>query len=460
MKTIIRFYFPLLIVSCLTLIACKKYLDKTPDKKLSIPRTVEDLQALMDNNNLTQNGIGLTDLGTDDYDLTQAEYPTKTSYIRSCYIWDKDIFKGFPNSDWTNNYQQIYTCNVVLEGLDKIARTSSNQQAWDFVKGHALFCRALFFYSLCETFGNPYKPGSASSDLGIPLRTTTSLEEPIKRASVEETFSQVLSDLNQAKNLLPTQIDFAHRNRPSQAAVFALMARVYLTMQKYDKANESANSCLALYSTLHDYNTLSAPGSSRAFRASPNDFDEIILQGFQINYGAFNSTTSVDSILYRSYNSNDLRLSILFGTGPAPALRKYFKGQYTGSLISFSGLATDEVYLIRAETFARLGNTASAMQDLNTLYQKRWKNTVPYVTLTATDANDALRQILTERRKELLFRGIRWSDLRRLNQDPNFAKTIVRGLTTPYSLPPNDPKYVYPIPDNEIQLSGIPQNPR
>jgi len=68
---------------------------------------------------------------------------------------------------------------------------------------------------------------------------------------------------------------------------------------------------------------------------------------------------------------------------------------------------------------------------------------------------------LKERRKELLFRGLRWTDLRRLNLDPRFAVTLARNVSGQiYSLPPEDPRYAWPIPDDEIQASGIPQNPR
>jgi hypothetical protein len=100
------------------------------------------------------------------------------------------------------------------------------------------------------------------------------------------------------------------------------------------------------------------------------------------------------------------------------------------------------------------------MNDLNTLLMTRWK-TGTFVPYQAANADDALQQILTERKKELLFRGTRWADLRRLNKDSKFAMTLTRiinGVT--YTLPPNDPRYAMPIPDNEISLSGIPQNAR
>jgi hypothetical protein len=72
----------------------------------------------------------------------------------------------------------------------------------------------------------------------------------------------------------------------------------------------------------------------------------------------------------------------------------------------------------------------------------------------------ALDTVLAERRKELAFRGIRWSDLRRLNQE-DWNITLTRNLNgTPYTLPPNSKLYTLPIPPDVIQESGIAQNPR
>ena len=107
---------------------------------------------------------------------------------------------------------------------------------------------------------------------------------------------------------------------------------------------------------------------------------------------------------------------------------------------------------------ARAGNMNSAMADLNTLLQNRWKAGT-FIPLLALNASDALNQILMERRKELLFR-IRWIDLKRLNKGgANITLTrILNGQT--YTLAPNSPLYVFPIPPDEIQLSGIQQNIR
>ena len=101
------------------------------------------------------------------------------------------------------------------------------------------------------------------------------------------------------------------------------------------------------------------------------------------------------------------------------------------------------------------------MADLNAVLIKRWK-TGTYVNATAASADIALKLILSEKRKELAFSGSnRWEELRRLNDDPVLAvalKRVVNGVE--YTLAPASIRYVLPIPDNEIRLSGIPQNQR
>ena len=152
------------------------------------------------------------------------------------------------------------------------------------------------------------------------------------------------------------------------------------------------------------------------------------------------------------YAPGDLRKSIFFKASGSSGT---FKGNYSGIVAIFGGLATDELYLVRAECAARQGQTAAAMADLNTLLAKRWK-TGTFVPLSAPDAATALAIILAERRKELVGRNLRWTDLRRLNN-----VSLVRTLNgTTYTLAPGSPRYTYPLPADEISLGGLQQNAR
>jgi hypothetical protein len=166
----------------------------------------------------------------------------------------------------------------------------------------------------------------------------------------------------------------------------------------------------------------------------------------------------IDSVLFRSYQVNDLRKTLFFADKGKGVIN--FKGTYSGDNGIFSGLATDELYLIRAEAAARKGDAANALKDLNFLLIKRWKKGT-FISLTAATSEEALKLVLIERRKELVMRGLRWSDLRRLNKDPRFQVTLTRTISgNKATLPPGDPRYVFPIPDEEIMNSGIEQNPR
>ncbi|HMR19751.1 MAG TPA: RagB/SusD family nutrient uptake outer membrane protein, partial [Sphingobacterium sp.] len=124
---------------------------------------------------------------------------------------------------------------------------------------------------------------------------------------------------------------------------------------------------------------------------------------------------------------------------------------------SFQGLDADEQYLIKAECLAHLGSITDAMNTLNHLLRHRHRD---YIDKTATSQAEALEIIRQERRKELLFRGLRWSDLKRYNRDgANITLTRTFGDKT-YTLPPNSSRWLFPIPSNEIKTSGIEQNIR
>ncbi|MNT08569.1 SusD family protein [compost metagenome] len=224
-------------------------------------------------------------------------------------------------------------------------------------------------------------------------------------------------------------------------------------MGNYDKALLSAEECLKLHNSLLDYNSI----STGATYPIPKLNAEVIYQATTPRYGSWERARGkVDSTLYQTYATTDIRRTAFFITNPGGSVA--FKGMYTGTLTLFTGLATDEQYLIGAECLVRKNRVNEAMDYLNALLVKRYK-TGTYVPLSETDPNKALAVILLERRKQLLFRGLRWLDLRRLNTDARFATTLKRTLDgVEYLLPPNDNRYTFPIPNYIIAASGMQQN--
>jgi hypothetical protein len=187
--------------------------------------------------------------------------------------------------------------------------------------------------------------------------------------------------------------------------------------------------------------------------------DEVIFHAGPTSYSNLQSPKYlVDTVLYASYDATDLRKSLFFSAATANKYQN-FRGSYDGSSKLFSGLATDELYLIRAEGRARTADLGGALADLNLLRKNRYSKST-YSDLVSADAKTVLRWVLDERWKELLMRGLRWSDLRRLNMEADYQRTLVRvagGIR--YELQPGDPRYLWPIPLVVIAQTGIAQNP-
>ena len=445
------FVFMILFMGC-----SKDWVDAKPDKALVVPSTIADLQAVIDNDMIMNSGYAaLSDIGSDDYYVSFNNWQSDTNAQESnSYIWNAEIFANEPAFDWINLYQRVFYCNVALEGIEKIKPNPNELTSWNNVKGSALFFRAFSFFEIAQLFAPVYNAGTAGTDPGIVLKLSPDVNQPVTRASNKESYERIVQDLILAKSLLP--IIPSYKTRPSQPAVSALLSRVYLSMGLYQEALAEANNCLQQYNSLIDYNTLTLT-AARPFSLFNS---EVIFHSTMAAYSILQLSTraKVDTILYRSYNDNDLRKRAFF-TASAPD-NIVFKGNYTGGIGRFGGLSVNEVFLNRAEAYARIGQTQAAMNDLNTLLSKRWR-TGFFTNLTASDANQALQIIVRERKKELLFRGLRWNDLRRLNRDNNLSITITRNLNgTTYQLSPNDPKYVYPIPQDEVRLNGLKQNPR
>jgi len=426
--------------------SCQKFLEAKPDKKLVVPSSVQDFQALLDNTNRMNRAVPYSaESSADDYYVTTTDWKSLSITSQNLYAWGKDVFNDNALNSWSNTYITVYYANTVLDYAGAVKGTEN-------VMGQASFFRSFAHWHLLQIFATAYSADMPSATPGIPLRLSSDLNIPTKKAGLQESYNQIIADAKQAVRLLPVTQLF--NTRPSKPAAYALLARIYLSMSDYSNALLYADSALQLNNKLIDFNSLNANAAAPISQFGVEEFFYAILTGSTI-LGP--SIAKIDSNLYRSYAANDLRKTVFFSKNTDGSYA--FKGSYAGTTSQYNGLSTDEMYLIRSECNARTGNITAAMSDLNTLLTKRWKSGT-FIPLIATTANEALTQILTERRKELLMRGLRWTDLRRLNKITAFAKTITRVIDNQtYSLPPGDNRYTLQIPLNVIAMTGIEQNP-
>jgi tetratricopeptide (TPR) repeat protein len=445
---------------------CKKqFLDAKPNDNLVIPSGLGDMQQLLDNMGIINGGKNiygadpsLAIASCDEYYMPFVYYNVMTDYNKAVYSWAKYIPWPAADKNWKAPYRVVFYANSVLEGIKNVQPSLSEQASYNSIKGSALFYRSFHFFNLAQIFTQPYDASKASAVLGIPLRLTPDISEVSVRATLQQTYDRIVNDLIEATTLLPNQQ--ALQTRPSKPAAFALLARVYLSMGDYSKSLIYCDSALKINNTLLDYNTIS-PTVSVPFAV----LNQEVLYQSSVSLGngplaapsSASSGLRVDTTLISHYTANDLRLKLFFKT--IPDGKFIFKGFYSGGSIPFSGIANDEVYLMQAECFARANDVANAMKSLNILLKKRYSSAT-FTDVTASDPADALNRILEERRKELAFRSLRWMDLRRLNKEGRNISVTRNVNGTIYTLPPNDVKYTWPIPDDVIGLTGMQQNPR
>jgi hypothetical protein len=457
----------IIILLLCTATSCKKFLDKKSDQKLALPNTLGDLQALLDHYTVVSfSDPSAGEISADDIFVFSADAgsPPLSQDDARKYIWEKDYLFTSSVNDWGRSYQRVYIANTVLENIENIERTAANAEEWDNIRGQALFLRGKNFLNLVLLFANAYDSTTSANDAGIPLRLNTNFDEVSVRASVQQTYDQLISDLNESIRLL--KITPVHVMRSSRPAAYALLARAYLSMRKYNLAGLYADSCLQRKNTLLNYNdgNINTNTNQPAFGSSLLGYNnpEIIHEARTNTSAILSSYSKVDSTLYPQYAAADKRKTVFF-RNITSGNRTYqiFRGSYEGTNDLCSAITTSEVYLMRAECYARAGNVTAAMNDLNRLMRARWTSNVTYTDTVAANADAALTKILVERRKELVLRaGLRWMDLKRLNKEGRNI-TIRRFVNNQlFELKPNELRYALPIPEDVIVMSGMTQNPR
>ena len=432
----------------MTVISCSRFLEEKSDSLLAIPQTLEDNQAILDRTYVLGLNATSNEISADDLYITESAFNTMPNESeKRLHLWQPDYVSLESGNDWENSYAKINIFNTVLFNLEHHGIPNAEN-----VRGQALVFRASIFLEAAQIWCLAYDPATADFDLGLPLRIDPDMNIPSVRSTLKQTYSQILSDLHAAAQLLPqTQIA---SSRPSKATALGYLARTYLFMGDYQNALKYGLQALDINKQLMNFNTLNAG----AAYPIPNMNIEVLLPTGTA-YSPFLTVTNakIPPEIYQSYEADDLRKSIFFRINTDGTY--LFRGNYSGSSTRKNPLAVDELYLTVAESYARLNKPSEAVLWLNSLLVTRWKAGT-YIPIAINNAADALIKIQNERRKELLFRGLRWSDIKRYNKKGGGISLTRNFNGKTYTLPANDLRFAIAIPEDVIQMTGMPQNPR
>jgi tetratricopeptide (TPR) repeat protein len=355
------------------------------------------------------------------------------TYIDPRQIFNKTMIATNSEAEvqWADSYEVINTVNNVLSALSVVKESDR-----DLVEGQALFLRGLMYFDLARFFGDQYTPGVTNSQLAVPLVLTPTgvinSSSYVPRNTVEEIYTQVLSDLTAAASKLPEDNDVY----ASSGAANALLARVYLQMGDFAKARDAANLVITsgvyeLQATYADVfnNDNNTSEDIFATQITPQDRFSSMTEFFSVpEYGGRDGDIEILDGHLDLYSVGDKRFDLFFNGNGSIECGKW-NNQY--GVINLIRLA--EMYLIRAETNIRLSTNigATPLDDYNTIHTRAGLD--PAVSVTLAD-------ILLERRLELAFEGFKIHDVRRLHG-------------TVGTLQFNDPKLLFPIPAREIQAN-------
>ena len=450
------------------LTGCNDYLDIKP-KGEKIPTTVSDYETLLNYESVQKVSDTYPAYLTDDVFLPDVAEGTATpglnsvdQSIRNLYLFKKEVF-GDAQDDgfWFASYNRIYYYNTVIDNI--MNADGSDEQQKLSIRAEALISRALEYLYLVNGYAKYYDVRTAESDPGVPLILDEDISKKnLVRASVKDVYAQIQSDLQTALPNLPMQAK-GNAFRASKAAGYGVLAKMYLYMGNYAKALKAANAVLEMNNSLLDlkkYAVVKAQSSIGRTNV-PQDIDNpenIYIKFAPYVYGLSSKVFGSDELI-SLFSEDDMRLQVYFTKNfrniPTD---KYVWAPYLRANLAVS---SPEIYLIAAECEAREGSIERAIALINKLRDNRIKNNTDIV---ATDRNDALQKVLEERRRELAMSGmVRYIDLKRLNQESQFAKTITHvtgeGM---FSLEPNSPLYVLPIPAKVMRFNknSMKQNER
>ena len=302
----------------------------------------------------------LSIVGADEYYLSDDVWGLLNDpYMKNGYVWAEDVYQRKSVRDWDEaRAQRILVANMALEGVEKISPSKRELEDWSNVKGSALFFRAMNHYQLAQLFCKPYNAQMAKVDLGIPLRLDSDITLKIGRGNLQGVYDQIIADLELALDFLPEKPLVKYR--PSLPATYALLARVYLQMADYKNAGFYANKALEISDELIDFNMIDIDSRS-PFPFDPELNPEILFFSNIPNIAIMSpSRFNVDKNLWNSFEDDDLRKFIYFQKHISG--RIVLKSTYYGAAICFTGLATDELLLIRSECYARENNISLALK--------------------------------------------------------------------------------------------------
>jgi hypothetical protein len=404
-------------------------------------------------------------------DVDKGSVPGDGDYLNDYVNFRFTATAGGPEGHWLGQYQQINLCNQVIYNVPNISGMDANLRARYVAETR--FLRALAYFNLVRAFG------------GVPLHTKpaeTPEELNPSRATRDEVYALIISDLTTAASILPATYGSADIGRVTKGAALTLLAKAQLYQKNYAASLAASDQVLTLgYSLVSNFYDMfrirGENGPESIFEVQcttlPGNCDAsnsywALSQSARPQFGWGFCTPTADlanafepgdqrkagTILFRGTTTPDGDSISLQNSNERYNMKAYVPNSVTkvclyGADQNIRILRYGETLLLNAEAANELGQNAKALTAVNQVRAR-----AGLAPLASGLSQAALRlAIWQERRVELALEyGDRFFDLVRQDRAATVlkAKGFVAGKNE-----------LFPIPLSQIQLSGgkLVQNP-
>lgn len=393
---------------------------------------------------------------------------------------------------WGTLYNQIYAANNVISIID----TDTEEPLLQYYLAQVLAVRAFDYLVLAQLYQFNYV-GHESSPC-VPLLLDTNRDaaavDGCPRATVEDVYKQILSDLGTAIEFLeanPTSDLFSSvpdKRYVSTAVAYGIRARANLAMHKYAEAATDATKAIE-ESGISPYTLAEAskPAFSNINDADSwmwgiliSETDDVVETGIcnfpshmgslNFGYACYSKGFRISKKLFNSISDTDVRKGWWLDADKnsknlTSEQLDYAQQYYAYTQVKFAPynnivetdvnacdiplMRIEEMYLIKAEGEAMSGKTADGK---NTLVDFVVKYRDPSYTCEASAAEELQEAVFFQRRIELWGEGMAWFDIMRLNKDVD-RRGAGFGTDLVFNIPAGSPIMLYRLPETEIQAN-------
>lgn len=380
---------------------------------------------------------------------------------------------------WGQIYFAINRVNMFIDGMreheeELVGGNIITRAEFDQYIGEALALRGMAYHNLIQLYAQPYNKDPQA--WGAILRITaqrSSADNDMPRSTLQETYDQILADLNQAEGLLPDVSganNDARVTRLHKSSVIALKTRVYLHMERWSDVIAQANKIVSAsapfqapsgvqYALNPDFeNIFTSYTTSESIFSIPMTPTE--LPGTQNQLGHYFSDAPIGNLEYPINQAGLIWSSDAFPADDARRVltreRTYqgvdeifiHKYQDQGHTDWAPVMRYAEVLLNLAEAEARQNGVAGrALALLNAVYLRSNPGAAP---LEITSLSAFIDRLMLERGMEFLGEGI-------ANMDTQRTLSEHRAKPGVAAVGPTSPNYVWPIPQTELNTNSLVQ---